>query len=90
LESAKKIDLPSGKTIKCVRLEMMDEAEEYSPNGFSRLRHGVFRSKSKYEFSVSSSLESEVPSQIKESTCQFTEADAKQFSYSKSIVDKHK
>jgi hypothetical protein len=69
---------------------MMDETEEYSPGGFSRLRHGVFRSKSKYEFSVSSSLESEVPSQIKESTCQFTEADAKQFSYSKSIVDKHK
>jgi hypothetical protein len=90
LESCKKMDLLSGKTINSVRLQMMDEAGEYSPGGFNRGKHWVNNSKSKYEISDSSSLESGVPSKLRESTSQFGRADSNEFSKSKSIVEKHK
>jgi hypothetical protein len=90
LESCKKIHLPPGATINSVWLQMIDEAGEYSPGGFNRSKRWVNNSKSKYEISDSSSLESGVPSKVRESISQFARADSNEFSKSKSIVEKHK
>lgn len=85
----RKMDLPPGSGINSIRLKMMDEAESFSPGGFSKGMHRQYSRRSKYEISESSSLESGVHKRG-ESLSAFSRVNSNAFSKSKTLVDRKK